>query len=573
MAISLFSTSQVRATDQVRIKQDGNRTTFVYLSQIRNKFLLLPIEESAPEVKMTVLKNLREVATYNVHLAKDKIEYYQSFDLQPYAGQSIILDVNSIDDSSACWSHLILTDSATEKKITDYYRPIYHFSPFTGWMNDPNGLVYINGVYHLYYQHNPYGSMWGNMHWGHATSTDLYHWKYQPEAISPDYLGAIFSGSCVVDKENTAGFGRGAIVAIYTSAGIKQAQSVAYSTDGGNTFIKYEQNPVLTSTAPDFRDPKVMWYEGTHSWVMALAVGQEIQFYGSKDLKNWSLLSSFGHGQGAHGGVWECPDLFQLPLLNGKSKWVLIVNLNPGAPLGGSATQYFTGSFDGVKFTNDATPATTKWMDYGKDLYATVTWSNAPQERRIALGWMANWQYANMLPTKQSRCSTSIPRELSLYTYKNETYLASNPTKEIQDMRQDGKVIKVATDMTLNEIPVAAYEMEMTVKGNVCFDLYNKEGEKVTCKIDTKVGTFSLDRTKSGITSFSKYFPAIAVAPLEIGKKHTFVFYLDKASIEVFGDKGHFAMTNLVYPASPYNKMKLTGGESQVISIKVNKLK
>ena len=270
---------------------------------------------------------------------------------------------------------------------------------------------------------------------GHAISKDLIHWEHQPVAIAPDALGTIFSGSCVVDKDNTAGFGAGAIVAFYTSASDRQVQSMAYSLDNGRTFKKYDRNPILTSTQRDFRDPKVFWHKESNKWIMVLAVGQEMQLYSSPNLKDWTYESSFGEGQGAHAGVWECPDLIELPVKGTElKKWVLICNINPGGPFGGSATQYFVGTFDGKQFVNES-PALTKWMDYGKDHYATVTWSNAPEDRKIALAWMSNWEYANNVPTSQYRSANSVPRDLALYTKNGQTYLSSTPSPEVLKLR------------------------------------------------------------------------------------------------------------------------------------------
>ena len=279
------------------------------------------------------------------------------------------------------------------------WRQRYHFTPPVSWMNDPNGMVFYDGEYHLFYQHNPLGAEWGNMSWGHAISTDLMHWKQLNVALMPDHLGDIFSGCAVIDKNNTAGFGKDAMVAIYTSAGKVQSQSIAYSTDKGRTFTKYSANPVITNPGiADFRDPKVFWHNESNQWIMSLATKQTITFYGSANLKSWTRLSEFGDGIGSHGGVWECPDLVPLDY-NGKTKWVLVVSINPGGPNGGSATQYFIGDFDGKTFRADALPYPL-WMDYGRDNYAGVTWSNIPENdgRKIFMGWMSNWDYANNVP-------------------------------------------------------------------------------------------------------------------------------------------------------------------------------
>ncbi len=326
-------------------------------------------------------------------------------------------------------SATVLLASCTQKPAThptdEPFRSVYHHSPAANWMNDPNGMFYdeANGVWHLYYQHNPFGTTWGPMHWGHATSTDLLTWEEHPIVLYPDSIGTIFSGSAVIDKKNTAGFGENAIVAIFTqSERIGQHQSIAYSTDGGYTFTKYEGNPVLMGDIADFRDPKVFWDEQSNQWTMALACQQEIRFYGSPNLKDWTYLSSFGKDLGAHGGVWECPELIKLKMTNDQmvNKFVLLVSINPGGPFGGSATQYFVGDWDGKTFTpapqGEGREGASKWLDYGKDNYSTFTFHNSPDGRLVAIGWMSNWQYAEVVPTVAFRSQNTIARDLFLFT-------------------------------------------------------------------------------------------------------------------------------------------------------------
>ncbi|MDO4757063.1 MAG: DUF4980 domain-containing protein, partial [Parabacteroides sp.] len=307
------------------IRYLGNNHTFVR-PLLFKKYLMLPIEDNAGEARISLIHDNHVVVTNNVRLSVNKVDYYVPFDLTGYEIDKIVLDIQGVNDEAICWDEMKLSDSF-DKQNREQHRPAYHFAPEYGWMNDPNGMVYKDGEYHLFYQYNPYGSMWGNMHWGHAVSKDLVSWEHLPVAIAPDGLGAIFSGSCVVDKNNTAGFGKDAIVAFYTSAGASQTQSMAYSLDNGRTFQKYAGNPVLTSSARDFRDPKVFWHNETQKWIMILAVGQEMQIYSSPNLKEWAYESSFGEGQGAHGGVWECPDLIQLPVKGTEQKkWALICN-------------------------------------------------------------------------------------------------------------------------------------------------------------------------------------------------------------------------------------------------------
>lgn len=479
------------------------------------KYLLLPVEESSPESKLYMIVDNDVVRTFNVRLAVNKVDYFVPVDLSGYADKHISFNFQLAPESALCWKEMKLSDQF-DSSNREKFRPAYHFSPAWGWMNDPNGMVYKDGEYHLFYQYNPYGSMWGNMHWGHAISKDLIHWEHQPVAIAPDALGTIFSGSCVVDKDNTAGFGAGAIVAFYTSASDRQVQSMAYSLDNGRTFKKYDRNPILTSTQRDFRDPKVFWHKESNKWIMVLAVGQEMQLYSSPNLKDWTYESSFGEGQGAHAGVWECPDLIELPVKGTElKKWVLICNINPGGPFGGSATQYFVGTFDGKQFVNES-PALTKWMDYGKDHYATVTWSNAPEDRKIALAWMSNWEYANNVPTLQYRSANSVPRDLALYTKNGQTYLSSTPSPEMLKLRgkaQKKGTFKVDRSHEVNPIlsdHTGTYEIEIKFKNNgadiMSFQLFNSKGEEVEMHYNLLDNTFTMDRRNSGATDFSKTF-------------------------------------------------------------------
>lgn len=549
-----------------------------------SRYLLLPVEEQAGEAKLYMISNNDVVKTVNVRLAINKVDYFVPLDLSAYNITSLTFNIQLVPDSALCWREMKLSDEFNTAN-REKYRPSFHFSPAYGWMNDPNGMVYKDGEYHLFYQWNPYGSVWGNMHWGHAVSRDLVNWEHLPVAIAPDGLGTVFSGSCVVDKNNTAGFGKDVIVAFYTSAGERQAQSMAYSVDNGRTFKKYERNPILTSTVRDFRDPKVFWHEETSKWIMILAAGQEMQIYSSANLKEWTLESTFGDGQGAHGGVWECPDLIRLPVKGTDlKKWVLICNLNPGGPSGGSATQYFIGTFDGKTFVNESAPETIKWMDYGKDHYATVTWSNTPDGRHIALAWMSNWEYANNVPTTQFRSSNSVPRELSLYTQDGEIYLSSTPVKEIEAIRgklEKQKSFKVDRTYNLGEIfksPCNASEILLTIRNRgaeiIGFQLFNEKGEEIDCYYNLVEKTFTMDRTKSGLTGFSKHFPAVTPAPVQLKESYTLRLLIDHASIEIFDGDGHFAMTNLVFPTEPYNRLSFysKGGKYDVTSLKVYRI-
>ena len=589
MNISLLA---LAADPSLLIKDLGEGHCLVRVNTTQ-KYLLLPVEDTSPDVRISMIADNKEVKSFDVRLAINKVDYFVPVDLSDYSGKlvSFKFKMNSNDpvrvnlspDNTACCREMKLSDTF-DTTNREKFRPVYHFSPLYGWMNDPNGMVYKDGEYHLFYQHNPYGSKWGNMNWGHAISKDLINWEYRSDAITPDAFGTIFSGSAVVDHNNTAGFGAGAIIAIYTQNGDRQVQSIAYSTDNGRTFTKYADNPVLVSEARDFRDPKVFWYEGTKRWIMVLAVGQEMEIYSSADLKSWTLESKFGEGQGAHGGVWECPDLLDLRVEGTElKKWVLVCNLNPGGPFGGSATQYFVGTFDGKRFVNES-PAVTKWMDWGKDHYATVTWSNAPAGRAIALAWMSNWQYANDVPTRQYRSANSVPRDLSLYTSEGETYVKVTPSPELLKLRDKGskkRAFKVDRTYNLDKLlndNSGTYEIEMTIKNKdadvIGFQLFNSKGEEVEMYYNLAEKTFTMDRIKSGEVSFSKDFPAVTVAPVEGGNEMKLRLFVDKSSIEAFGNDGRFAMTNLVFPSEPYNRISFyaKGGSCNVTSFTVYKL-
>ena len=530
------------------------------------KYLLLPVQESAEVSNIKVIGGSRQLKTLNVRLANNHIDYYVPLCLQEFDDEKgLMLDVHVNGtyrtdggiSTFSCWKNMSFSDTF-DMKNREQYRPVYHHTPAYGWMNDPNGMFYKDGVWNLYFQHNPYGSQWENMTWGHSTSTDLVHWKFQGDPVQPDALGTVFSGSAVVDKENTSGFGKGAVIALYTSAGESQTQSMVYSTDNGKTFTKYEGNPVITSNVPDFRDPHMFWNEDIKKWNMILAAGQHMEIYSSDNLKDWKLESSFGETYGNHGGVWECPDLMKMKVRGtNKEKWMLICNINPGGPFGGSATQYFIGDFDGHKFTCESKPEVTKWMDYGKDHYATVTFDNAPEGRRVAIAWMSNWQYANQVPTLQYRSGNSIPRDLGLFEYKGETYCSVVPSPEMTAARS-----KKATK-SLSE----SCEMVVNLKGNATITLSNDKGEKVVMLYDAKAETFSMDRTKSGKMDFSNDFAATTKAPT-YGKISQLRIFIDKSSIEVFDAEGKMAMTNLVFPTKPYNKVTVKGGKYQVYNIK-----
>jgi fructan beta-fructosidase len=491
--------------------------------------------------------------------------------------------------------------SVTSIDFQEAHRPQFHFTPPAKWMNDPNGMVYHNGEYHLFYQYNPDSTVWGPMHWGHAVSRDMIRWEHLPVALYPDSLGTIFSGSAVVDANNTSGLGsrdNPPMVAVFTShrtEGEKagrtdfQTQSIAYSTDNGRTWKKYAGNPVLPNPGiRNFRDPKVSWHEPSGQWVMILAVADHVELYGSKDLKSWNKLSEFGKQYGAHGGVWECPDLFPLEL-NGHQKWVMLVSINPGGPNGGSATQYFTGSFDGKTFTPDHPAGTTRWLDHGKDNYAGVTWANVPASdgRRLFIGWMSNWEYAGVVPTGSWRSAMTIARELALSNTPAGLRVLSRPVKELASIR--GKSVELGSravsgeaDLT-DEVPfdAATAEVELAFDSfgaskDFGLELSNDKGQKVLIGYQPGTRNFYVDRSQSGKTDFSKEFPGRYTAPrIAVDSSLKLHLVIDVASVELFADNGQVVMTEIFFPDSPFNRMKLFSreGSAQLTSGKVTQLK
>ena len=591
------------------IEHQGDTLTVVHVSA-PGKYLLLPIQESSNEGKVKLETGSPADMAMDVRLAVDSIEYYVPFEI-PQGGDATV-SIRKVAADAVCWEHIQLTDTF-DTSNTDYYRPVYHHTPLYGWMNDPNGMVYKDGEYHLYFQYNPYGSKWGNMHWGHSVSTDLVHWNHLKPAIARDTLGHIFSGSTVVDKNNTAGYGDNALIALYTSASDEhgQIQCMAYSTDDGRTYTKYEKNPVLLpfDGLKDFRDPKVFWYEPDKKWVMIVSADKEMRFYASQNLKDWEYMSAFGKGYGAQPNQFECPDFIQLPVDGNKNKmkWVMLVNINPGCMFGGSATEYFVGDFDGKEFTCDTKPEVVKWLDYGKDHYAAVCISNTG-ERIISIPWMSNWQYANVTPIRQYRGANGLPRELSLYTKDGQIYVAADVVKEVEALRKDTRSfdpITVKDEYKIDEIVPqtdGAYELEMDITPNISgvagFDLMNAKGEVAKIYLDMKSGKLVMDRTASGLVAFGEKsephaketddhrktmsvnyqndFALGTWAPLSLceGKTYHLNVFVDKCSVEIFVDGGRIAMTNLVFPTEPYNTLRFytEGGEAQVSNMKVYKL-
>jgi fructan beta-fructosidase len=474
------------------------------------------------------------------------------------------------------------------------HRPQFHFSPPSMWMNDPNGMVYYAGEYHLFYQYHPQGDKWGPMHWGHAITRDLVHWEHLPIALAPDSLGYIFSGSVVVDHNNTTGFKTGVdapLVAMFTYHNMDgeksgrsdyQYQGIAFSNDKGRTWTKYKGNPVIPNTEglKDFRDTKVFWYEKTKNWVVILAVADHVRFYNSKDLKTWTLTGTFGKTEGAHGGVWECPDLFQIKIEGTQvKKWVLLQSLGNGAPNGGSGTQYFVGYFNGKTFENENKPETVLWLDYGRDNYAGVTWSNAPLSRRLFLGWMSNWQYAQELPTSPWRSAMTLPRELTLKKKEGITRLYQTVVKEISDIFDEKNQENLQPSKTKKE--VVFQEKNITLKSslnfinlkfnvldkkakNITLELSNSKGEKFVFGYEADSNRVFTDRIQSGKTDFSKNFAAsrhYAPLPKELGLLH-FNIYVDDSSIEIFEKMSSTVMTELFFSTEKFSKLSIKAHEN-----------
>ena len=619
MAAATAATNTVQA-QKMNIEHHGDTT--VISVQNPTKYLLLPIQEEQDEAQVLLSTGSKDDTWMDVRLAQNGTDYYVPFALGN--GKTATVKILGLKKDALAINLMRLSDTF-DTTNTDYYRPSYHFTPLYGWMNDPNGMVYKDGEYHLYFQYNPYGSKWGNMHWGHAVSRDLIHWEHLDPAIARDPVGHIFSGSSVVDKKNTAGFGKDAIIAIYTNNSVNhdEVQCIAYSNDNGRTFTKYEGNPVLTpfDGLKDFRDPKVFWYEKDKCWFMIVSADKETRFYKSKNLKKWDYVSAFGKGLGQQPCQYECPDFFQLPV-NGdekNKKWVMTMNINPGCWFGGSATEYFVGDFDGKNFTcPDANEV--KWLDWGKDHYATVTFSNTGSHV-LAITWMSNWQYANLTPFKQNRGANGLPRELKLYEKNGKYYISEDVAPEALALRKSTKELgsqtvegeKAFAGATSGMEGAFEIEADVTADANriAGIELYNNKRERTLIYIDMKEGKVVMDRTESGLTDFGKQsvphdielawdkqraaegkqpariensinykndFALATWAPLSLCQEGKKTFHLDifadKSSIELFVDGGRIAMTNLVFPVAPYENVKLysKGGKAEFQNMKIHTL-
>ncbi len=485
-----------------------------------------------------------------------------------------------------------VTTKETSSYYTEQYRPRYHFSPDSAWMNDPNGMFFLDGEYHLFYQYYPDSTVWGPMHWGHAVSKDMIKWQHLPVALYPDSLGYIFSGSAVVDTKNSSGLGtiqNPPVIAIFTyhnpvlekaGSNIFQNQGIAYSTDQGRTWVKYPGNPVLKNPGiRDFRDPKVIWHNATNKWIMILAVQDRVHIYSSPDLLEWKFESEFGKGIGAHGGVWECPDLFELKVTGSDiSRWVMFVSINPGGPDGGSATQYFTGDFDGHKFVPDNTNE--KWVDRGRDNYAGVTWSNVPESdgRRLFIGWMSNWDYATVVPTSVWRSAMTIPRELSLVNLNKEFLVISRPVSEINILSKnsteafmghqiiDGEKYINCDAINLMQCELK-FEFDLTDSraDSVGIIMENDLHEKVVFGYTSRKKQIFVDRIAAGNSFFSEKFAGVATSPYTADTQLKFHLFIDAASSELFVDDGKLVITSLVFPTKKYTRIKVFSKGGQCV--------
>lgn len=588
-------------TSLMQIKHLDDSTSAIQIDKPLT-YLLLPIQESAEEVPLRLLGDAPENTWLDVRLATDSIDYYVPLALPQ--DQASTIEIKHLDKRAITWDSLRLSQTFTPS-ATDYYRPTYHYSPLYGWMNDPNGLIYHQGQYQLYYQYNPYGSKWGNMYWGHASSQDLIHWTHETPAIARDTLGHIFSGSTILDKDGVAGFGKGAILAYYTTHRKSdkqwQAQCLAYSLDGGKTFTKYQHNPILTAHdgVEDFRDPKVFYYAPRKSWYMIVSADKEMRFYRSTDLKSWTFVSAWGEGYGARPNQFECPDFFELPMEgSGEKKWVMIVNINPGCPFGGSATEYFVGSFDGETFTLDTAPEVARWLDFGKDHYAFVTFHNV-SGRVLGLPWVSNWQYANVTPYKQSRGINGLPRELFLFSSGGRSYVGARPAREVLKLRQETMSLPNSLVQDSLTLPIQltslqnSFELEINLQASkdtklIGIELSNELGDRLPIYIDLDKQRVVMDRTESGLVDFGKEatpherertgadwrtgeginykndFALATWAPLSLckGRSYKLRLFLDRSTAELFVDGGRIAMTNLIFPRKPYSQLKYitTGG-------------
>lgn len=554
----------VSCTPRVDIQHLDEQTTRIETAWCVDT-LWLPIEDNGEKSILIAEGEGCNPTPMKVRLARKRVDY-----LMPFVMKGVeALHIEGISREAICWQNFTTKAPPIETRG----RQKIHFSPLRGWTNDPNGMFYLNGEWHLFYQYNPYGAKWDNMSWGHAVSRNLRDWKHLPTALYPDSLGAIYSGSAVVDRDNTAGFGEGAVVAIYTSSTKKrQCQSIAYSLDGGISFTKYKGNPVLTGTRRDFRDPKVFWHAPTNRWIMVLAAGNGMEIFSSTNLKEWHFESRCGEEWGYHTGVWECPDLFELPYKEG-SKWVLLCS-TPIPQKGGSSVQYFVGDFDGHRFVPlNPEKDRAHLLNYGRDYYATVSWSGVEGSRRVVVGWQNNWRYANALPTNGFRGYMTVPHQLHLAEWRGEPILVASLADELLSI---GKEVYNYTGVLAAEKPLVwertKSEEPLIIKigiGDnradiVGLRLHNGCGEEVDMRFDFKRNRFTVDRTKSGNVDFHAEFASISEAPITDADKQSATIFVDNNSVECYTDIA--ALSNLLFPSKSYSLLELysIGGTANI---------
>lgn len=573
--LMLMSVALVSCSNDFTVEFSNNRSAVIHIDMPCSQCLWLPIEDGAPSADIDVAGSGVFTVPLRVRLAVDSVQYYMPLRIDEGVKE---IRITGCSFESVAWDALKLQER-NPQEVSRKYRQKIHFTPDIGWINDPNGMVWYDGEWHLFYQYNPFGARWSNMSWGHAVSRDLVNWEILPVALYPDELGQIYSGSAVIDKYNTAGFGENAMVAIYTSSGKYQTQSLAYSTDRGRTFTKYKGNPVLPSERADFRDPKVFWHEPTSRWIMPLACADAMEFYSSPDLKNWTFESRFGDGYGCHGGEWECPDLIELPYKD-TTKWVLLCSLRRDR-YHGSSVQYFVGDFDGHTFKCDTPENETRWISYGRDNYALVTWSNAPDERKVAMGWQNNWQYAKgkEFPSHGFRGYMTLAYDMTLIEHKGFPKLILRPVPEYDEFfvpvvsvdeillhdcynvyQGNGDSLPVSLECSLSDITADIIGLR----------IFNNQGEYVEISFNMDRRVFSVDRSNSGNCSFHEGFSNISVAPVSDSDKQSLKVIIDQASVECFTDIA--ATSDIVFPKEPFSRISFycIGGSAKVSSLEIS---